>query len=171
MKKITLLIAVLSLTFLLSSCGYHNPNIYDGPSKKIYVKNWKNRSSKLSLNSDIYRSLNLWFQKSASITLVKSVDDADFILAGEVISLSLPSLSYTGDTTSEVRVHLQVRYVMKDLATGKIFFETPRETWTEEYTTSSSSSDSSKENEAIEEIVDDLSKNIYQKTLSKLRAL
>lgn len=171
MKKITLLIAVLSLTCVLSSCGYHNPNIYDGPSKKIYIKNWKNRSSKLSLNSDIYRSLNMWFQKSDSLTLVKKAEDADLILAGEVVSLSLPSLSYSSNTTSEVRVHIQVRYVMKDLATGKIFFEVPRENWSEEYTTNSSGSDSSKENAAIDEIVDDLSKSIYQKTLTTLRAL
>ena len=171
MKKITLLVAVLSLTFLLSSCGYHNPNIYSGPSKKIYVKNWKNRSNKLSLNSDIYSSLNLWFQKSESLTLVKKVEDADLILAGEVISLALPSLTYSNDSTSEVRVVLRVRYVMKDLATNKIFFESPSETWTEEYTTSGSGSNTSKENVAIDEIVDDLSKSIYQKTLTKLRAL
>lgn len=171
MKKFTLLIAMLLLTCLLSSCGYHNPNIYDGPSKKIYVKNWKNRSSKLSLNSNIYRSLNLWFQKSESLTLVKNVEDADLILAGEIVSLSLPSLSYSSNTTSEVRVHLQVRYVAKDLATGKIFFEVPSQTWTEEYTTNSGGSNASKENEAIDEIVDDLSKAIYQKTLTTLRAL
>lgn len=171
MKKFSLLIAVLSLTCLLSSCGYHNPNVYDGPSKKIYIKNWKNRSSKLSLNSDIYRSLNLWFQKSESLSLVKTADEADLILAGEVVSLSLPSLSYSSNTTSEVRVYLQVRYVMKDLASGKIFFEVPSQTWTEEYTTNSSGSDSSKENKAIDEIVDDLSKSIYQKTLTTLRTL
>lgn len=171
MKKIIFLITVLCSAFFISSCGYHNPNIYNGPSKKIYVKDWVNRSSKLSLTSDIYRSLNSWFQKSGSISLVKDASDADLILAGEVVSLSLPSLSYTDSSTSEVRVILTVRYVMKDIATGKILYEVPSERWVEEYQTSSSGTNSSKENDAIKDIVDDLSKNIYQKTLSQLRSL
>lgn len=171
MKTKINIIAIICCLFLISACGYRNANIYDGPEKKIYINNWQNRTNKLTLNSDVYRSLNLWFQKSQSIQLVSDKKDADLILAGEIVDIALPSLSFSDQTTSEVRVVLSVRYVIKDLTNNTIFIQAPHSIWTEEYTPSESSSSASKENKALEQIVDDLSKDIYQKTLKKLNSL
>ncbi len=98
------------------------------------------------------------------------MEEADLLLAGEVVSVSLPSLSYSNNKASEVRVVLNVRYVIKDLASNKIFLQEPHSVWTEEYNPTQSAS-TSKENEALNQIVDDLSKDIYQKTLKKLNSL
>ena len=168
LKKYSLLILLSAL--ILGGCGYHNANVYNGEDRQVYLSEWKNRTSKLSLSSGMYRSLVQWFQKSSSITTVRQKQDADLILAGEIISIDLPSLSYTDRTTSEVKVKLRVRYVMYDVLTNEILLEVPNEQWSEEYTPiSSNSSSPEKENEALATIVDDLSKKIYQQTLRALR--
>ncbi|CAG37330.1 LPS-assembly lipoprotein LptE [Desulfotalea psychrophila] len=171
MKKIAPFL-ILSILLVIGGCGYHNANVYSGPEKAIFLTEWQNKTSNLSLNSDIYRSLLQWFQKSDKIKVVRTGAEADLILAGEIISISLPSMSYTDRTASEVQVVLQVRYVIKDLATGKILIEVPRESWTEEYYPyAGNSSAPDKESQAIKQIVDDLSKKIYQQTLRKLNSM
>lgn len=167
-KGLTLFLTLFAIT--LGGCGYHNANVYSGEDRHVFLSEWRNRTSKLSLSSDMYRSLIQWFQKSSSLKNVKNKEEADLILAGEIISIDLPSLSYTDRTTSEVKVKLRVRYVMYDVLTNEILFEVPSELWTEEYTPISTSSASpERENEALATIVDDLSKKIYQQTLRSLR--
>lgn len=64
---------------------------------------------------------------------------------------------------------LTVRYILKDIETGEVLMEVPKETWTEEYSVGASSSASSdNEREALAVIIDDLSERIYLKTLTKL---
>lgn len=159
--------------FLLVSCGYYNPYVYSGPEKVIYITNWKNRTSELGLDSDIYQSLVRWFQKSGSIKISKQKEGADLVLAGEIVSISIPSLSYgAGNTTSEIKVKLTVRYILKDLTTGKAVMEVPKELWTEGYLVGASSSETrDNQDEAIKTIIDDLSQKIYQQTLVELPKL
>ncbi|WP_163336637.1 LptE family protein [Desulfopila sp. IMCC35008] len=167
------LLVVPFLMFLLVSCGYYNPYVYSGPEKVIYITNWKNRTSELGLDSDIYQSLVRWFQKSGSIKISKQKEGADLVLAGEVVSISIPSLSYgAGNTTSEIKVKLTVRYILKDLTSGKVVMEVPKEQWTEGYLVGASSSETSdNQDEAIKTIIDDLSQKIYQQTLVELPKL
>ena len=164
---------LLIVLLIVTACGYHNPNIYSGPPKTIYLAEWKNRTSRLGLDSQIYRSLTRWFQKSESISTVRKKEGADLILAGEIISQELPSLSYGSDsTTTEVRIKLRVRYILKEISSNKIVLEVPNQTWTEEYLTSSSStSNLNNEREALESIVDDLSRLIYQRTITEVPKL
>lgn len=169
----SLVLALLFTALLVTACGYHNPNIYSGPGKTIYLTEWKNRTSELGLNSELYRSLTRWFQKSGSITTMQEKEGADLILAGEIISLELPSLSYGEKSrTTEVKVRLKVRYILKEIASKKILLETPGELWTEEYlVTTSNTANRDNERKALEKIIDDLSKKIYQRTVSRLSTL
>ena len=161
---------IMLLLILVASCGYRNPNVYSGPSKVIYATEWKNRTSELGLDAEIYRSLNKWFQKSGSLTTVREKGGADLILAGEIVSIELPSLSYgVNNIANEVKVRLTVRYILKEIATNKVLLEAPRETWTEEYlVTSSSATNSDNEANALESIIEDLSRKIYQRTVATL---
>jgi hypothetical protein len=135
------------------------------------MPSWHNRTSELGLDAKIYQSLASWFRKSEAITLTKEKSGADLILAGEVVSINLPSVSWTGDArTSEVKVELVVRYILKDLANDKILWEVPSETWTEAYKTQgSSASVAEDEQDAVRQIIDDLSEKIYLGALNKLR--
>ena len=171
-KIIPALIAVLLLT-MFSGCGYYNPNVYTGSDKVIYVPEWKNRTSNLNLDSDLYRKLTEWFQYSSALSLTKEKAGADLILAGEIISIDLPSLAYdSADVASQVKVKLRIRYVLKDLKTNKILLEIPNQQWTDEYTVNASSStNETSEDEALDSIVDDICKRIYQRTIAMVSQL
>lgn len=161
------IIAVLLL--LLCSCSaYYFPQVYDGPHKSIYMPTWSNRTNKLGLDSKIYQSLSRWFLKSSSINITKNKDTADLILAGEIVSINLPSISWDGESNAtDIKVRLGVRYVLKDLSTGQILWEVPNQLWTEDYP--SQTVNATIEDEALDNIVDDLSESIYIGTLKIIR--
>lgn len=173
MKIVWRLLPIIVAVLVVTGCGYRNPNVYSGPHKTIYITEWKNRTSNLGLDSKIYRSLTKWFQKSGSISTVVKKAGADLILAGEIISIELPSLSYGANSvTTEVKVRLRVRYIVKDVASKKILLEVPDETWTEEYLVSSNVTQNiDSEKTSLETIIDDLSQKIYQYTVAELPKL
>ncbi len=173
MQKPWLLLVLLTAAGVLSACGYHNPNVYKGPAKSIYMTEWKNRTSALGLDSQIYRSLTSWFQNTEAISTVRQKEGADLILAGEIISLDLPSLAYgENSVTTQVKVVLRVRYILKDLATNKIVLEAPNEFWTEQYLVSkNNSANLDNEKKALDIIIEDLSRRIYQRTVSEIPRL
>lgn len=170
MKTLFKIIPFILCLFIVSNCGYRNPNVYSGPPKVIYLKEWNNRTSELSLDADIYRSLTEWFQRSSSISTTRDKEGADLILAGEIISIELPSLSYgANNDAAEVKVKLRVRYILKDLATNKIWMEVGNQLRTEEYlVTDDATTTEDNEDEAVESIIDELSKKIYQRTVAIL---
>lgn len=170
MKTVWRFFPLLIVALIVTACGYHNPNVYNGPSKTIYLTEWKNRTSELGLDSEIYRSLTRWFQKSGSISTIRKKEGADLILAGEIVSLELPSLAYGANSiTTQVKVLLRVRYILKEISTKKIVFEIPNETWTEEYLVSTNvTSNLDNEREALKIIVENLSKKIYQRTITEI---
>ncbi len=169
MKKIvSVLVLLSSMLLLLGGCGYYFPSVYDGPTRTIYMPEWKNRTNKLGIDITLYKSLSGWFQQSEAVILTKNKEKADLILAGEIVSIDLPSISWGGDTvTTDVKIKLGVRYILKDLKTGKVLWEVPNELWTEDYPSRTLSS--AAENRALTIIIDDLSERIYLGTLSKLR--
>ena len=173
MKLIYRFMPILFLAIILASCGYHNPNVYNGPAKSVYIAEWKNRTSELALGSKIYRTLMKWYQKSGSISVVRKKEGADLILAGEIISIDLPSLSFGLDNTAtEVKAKLRVRYILKEIATNTIVFEVPDETWTEAYLLGNSSTQAiNNEEEALDRIIENVSQKIYQNTVSGIPKL
>lgn len=174
MKTTLRLSSLFLLTALcLTACGYHSPYVYSGPEKSIYVTHWKNRTNALQLDTKIYQSLTHWFQKSNSLKVINEKTGADLILAGEILSIQLPSLSYgAGNNTTEVKVLLTVRYILKDIKTDKVLLEVPGETWTQDSRiTSSSTATSDNEAKALASIIDDLSEKIYMKALDRLSTI
>ena len=171
MKKAKRIIPIVLIgLFLFASCGYHNPYVYSGPDRDLYITTWSNRTNELLLDSKIYQSLVRWFQRSNQIKIVKQKEGAQLILAGEILSIDLPSLSFgTGNNATEVRVLLTVRYIVKDINSEKILLEVGQETWTEEYSVGANSSETAdNERKALGIIIDDLSERIYLKTLTAL---
>ena len=167
------LFVILAITVLISACGYRNPYVYSGPDRTIYATTWKNRTNELLLDSKIYQSLIKWYQKTGSLSITKTKENADYILAGEIISIDLPSLTYgRASSTSEVNIRLRVRYIMKDLKNDRVLMEVPSEVWTQEYKVGSDAAvNRDNENEALDIIVDDLSQKIYQRSLLELAKL
>lgn len=160
----------LLIALVLGACGYHNPYIYTGPEKSIYVTHWKNKTNALQLDTKIYQSLTRWFQKTNSIKVTKEKAGADLILAGEILSIQQPSLSYgVSNSAIQVKVVLTVRYILKDIKTDTVLLEVPSETWSEDArTTKSATVTADSETRALTTIIDDLSEKIYIKSLNKL---
>uniref|UniRef100_UPI004055F88B LPS assembly lipoprotein LptE n=1 Tax=Candidatus Electronema sp. TaxID=2698783 RepID=UPI004055F88B len=166
-----ILLSFFGFLLLLGGCaGYYFPNVYDGPEVAIYMPTWGNRTDKLGIDSTMYNSLSEWFLKSDKINLTKEKEGADLILAGEIISINLPGIGWSGEArTTDVKVELTLRYVLKDLRNGKIIWEAPQEVWTEDYNTLARQASS--EDEAVEHILDDVSEKIYLGTISRIRRL
>lgn len=165
--RVSLALFLLSV-FFLAGCGYYFPNVYEGPEQVIYMPNWENRTNKLGLDSRIYQSLSRWFQKLEAVKLTKERSGADYILAGEIVAIDLPSVSWDGVTrASGINVKLIVRYVLKDLETGQIVWEVPGKLYTADYTEQRVSS--SGDEISLREIVDDMSEDIYVGTLHRIR--
>jgi hypothetical protein len=160
------LAVICALAF--SGCGYYFPHVYEGPHRVVYMQTWKNRTNKLSLDMKIYQSLSRWFQKTETVRLTKEKTGADLILAGEIISIDLPSVSWNSvsDATG-TKVQLYVRYALKDLNTGKILWEVPSKLYTADYTVQTATS--AADDEALSKIIDDMSEHIYLGVLDKLR--
>ena len=160
----------LVLAVGISSCGYRNPYVYNGPTKTIYITNWKNRTSELNLNTDIYQSLLKWYQKAGSFKVTKNKSGADFILAGEIVSIKLPSLTFDAtNDASTVEAKLTVRYILKDLKQDKVLFEQKKITLSEDYLSSTNTQTTSdNEAKALEEIIDTISERIYLNTLKQI---
>ncbi len=173
MKMVCRLFPLIIMVCIVAACGYRNPNIYSGPHKNIYITEWKNRTSELGLDSKLYRSLTKWFQKSESISTVRQKEGADLILAGEVVSLELPSLSYgINSITAEVKVRLRVRYIVKEITSNRILLEVPDQIWEESYLVSTNSSaNMDNESKALDKIIEDMSQKIYQMTISGITKL
>lgn len=153
---------------LMHGCGYYFPHVYEGASRVIYMPTWQNRTNKLGLDMKIYQSLSRWFQKSESVALTKEKSGADLILAGEIISIDLPSVSW--NTISEVtgtKINLYVRYVLKDQKSGKILWEVPNKLYTADYTVPTSTL--AADDAALAKIIDDMSEEIYLGTLNRIR--
>lgn len=166
-------LSILLMLVLLGGCVYYFPHVYDGPTKKVYMPTWKNRTSNLGLDTEIYQSLSRWFQRSKSIILTKNKAEADLILGGEILSIVLPSVSWDASARStEVKVRLEVRYILKDLKSEEILWEVPKELWTEEYSTRGGSAAMAvNEQKALDVILSELSEQIYLGTLEKLRKI
>jgi len=164
------LLVIFCLIFLLGGCGYYFPHIYDGPERSVYMPNWKNRTDKLGLDAVMYQSISFWFQKSKAIRITKKKETADLILAGEITYIDLPSVAWDGNArATDIKVELALRYMLKDLKSGKILWEVPNERWTEDFNTLTLQAET--EDEALKQIIDDISQKIYLGTLEKLRKL
>jgi hypothetical protein len=169
------LLVRLALAFLLlllpASCGYHNPYVYNGKEKSIFLSTWKNRTNKLQFGEKIHQSLITWYEKSGAITVSQDAGNADLILAGEILAINLPSLAYgINNTAVQVKIYLDVRYVLKEMKTGKILLEVPRQTLSETYLiTSDISTTNDNEAKAVDLIIDDLSERIYLNSINQLQ--
>lgn len=165
------LLLVLCLALLLASCGgYYFPNVYDGPEVSIYMPTWKNRTDRLGIDSAMYNALSSWFLKSDKLSLTKDKEAARMVLAGEIVSIYLPGIGWNSSArTTDVKVELVLRYVLKDMQTGKIVWEAPRQVWTEDYNTVVQNA--ANEDEAVEQILDDVAEKIYLGAISRIRKI
>ena len=166
--------ALFATLLLLAACGYHNPYVYNGRDTTIYMTEWKNSTNQLEIDSKLYQSLVRWFQKSGSLHVIAERPGADLILAGEIKSVYFPSRSYISNNVAvEGRMHLTVRYILKDLQSGVTLIEEPNYVFNESYLISSDNPSVTRDNEdsALDQALNDLAQKIYQRCLAEIPKL
>ena len=152
----------------LAGCGYSFPHVMDGPERVIYMPDWPNRTNKLSLDTRIYQSLARWFQRTDAARITKKREGADYILAGEIQSIYLPSVAWDGVTRAAgINVVLTVRYALQDAKTGRIIWEVPGKSYSCDYAENRAGSVG--EEGALEEIIADLAVDLYMGAMRRLR--
>ncbi len=162
---LSLLLIILSV---LASCGYRTP--YSNTTQVITLHNWKNRTNELQITAEISNRLAEWYQKTSMVTTNGDTKTADLVLSGEIISIDKPILSYnTNNVANQIKVKLRLRYILKDLHSEKILIEEPGRTWIQTYLTANNAVQTrANYYAAIDEIVEKLCEEIYQRTLMAL---
>jgi len=123
-----LVVILLLVSFLCSSCGYSNPYVQkksqDTAAKTLMITTWQNRTNELGLESIYFRLFNAWFKQSSKITVVFDEEQADLKLNGEIAAIDLPGLFYNAfDEALEIKIKLTVRFTLHDNRNNTILWQ------------------------------------------------
>ena len=134
----------------LASCGYQfrvegaGPTIGEsgeagsaqsqpqGPVPRLAVPNFLNKTFEPNLELKFTNYTRHEFSAGGGVRVVTSKEAADFVLKGEIVTVVMPSLSFTQGDTFENRVIVTVRAVVEDVRKGKVVWD-QRSTATSEF--------------------------------------
>ncbi|UCE62599.1 MAG: hypothetical protein JSU59_06835 [Nitrospirota bacterium] len=136
MRHILLLIWVgLFVLIGLPACGYqfgvegNGPTIggervvkAEGPPVLLAIDPLQNRTFERDLEIKYSQYLRRQFKLTSGAEVVRTPQEADFLLAGAIESVSLPSLTFTQNGTQESRVSVRVKVEVKNRRTGKVLW-------------------------------------------------
>ncbi len=172
-----LLLALLMVVAAsLTACGYSNPYVQTGDDEKvkpdavsIYVDMWQNKTSEFGFQNDIKQSIIRWLKKSPHFSIAKRPDQADYILDGVIKSIHIPGLSYgKWDRAVELRVEVTYGVELKKRKTGEVVLKKQDADWHESFETGSDAASlEMNKREALREIADNISENIYVNLFNK----
>jgi hypothetical protein len=94
----------------------------EGPPVLLAIDPLQNRTFERDLEIKYSRYLRRQFQLNSGAEVVKTPQEADFLLAGAIESVSLPSLTFTQNQTQESRVSVRVKVEVKNRRTGKVLW-------------------------------------------------
>jgi len=154
-----------SLLFL-GGCAYNTTSILPTYIKKIYIQPFLNNSFRPDLDDKLMVAVNKEFVADGRL-VVSSKEDADAILFGEIKQYSLESLSYTEKiNTEEYKARILINIWLLDKRQDAILWrEDNIEAWTTASSTSIGGLEMNVENEAINEVIDKLSRKIVKRTI------
>lgn len=125
---------VVLTMFLLSACGYQfsvegvGPTIgggkpvSSGPPMVLAVRNFENHTFHPHLENKYTSYFRQEFTTNSGADVVYEERDADFLMKGEIVSVTLPSLTFTPNQTRETRVQVVVRVTVENQKTGKLLW-------------------------------------------------
>ena len=169
-KTIILLLIALILS-IIAGCGYYNPYVANSDAQPFSVHRsmWKNQTNELGLEAILYQSLSNWLRKTKIIDLKESLNDAQYQIVGKITMVDHPEIAYGDDNeATELRAQLGVEYSIVDKTNGTTIFDR-KKTYTETFHQSSSPTQlQTNKNEAMIQIADDISEEIYLYIINKV---
>ena len=124
----------LALSLSLSACGYQfrvegaGPTIGGAaatsspmsPSPRLVVRTLENRSFEPNLETRYTNYLRHEFSSGSGAQIVSETEAADLVLSGNILSVTLPTLSFSQTTTLESRVEVFVMVKVEETRTNRL---------------------------------------------------
>ncbi len=132
-RLITPIVVVLMLCALLHGCGYRfsvegpGPRLGSGsagddagPPVRLAIRDFRNRTFHDNLELAYTRAMRQEFSVGSGATIVAGDAQADYVMTGEIVSVSVPSLTFSTRQTREKRVDVVVRVTVARRRTGDV---------------------------------------------------
>ena len=136
-RFVSALVFVSTLFVVLPGCGYRfsvegpGPRIgggsapeQEGPPVRLVIRNLRNRTFQSNLEFVYTRYMREQFAVSSGAQVVADDAQAEYVMTGEIVSVTIPSLTFSAGQTRERRVNVVVRVTV-------VHRETGRNLWTE----------------------------------------
>lgn len=145
MKNCSFCILHFAFAALLSACGYQFRVEGVGPTiggargddaavraaaPRLRIPNFENKTFEPNLEIKYTTYARREFSAGSGARVVADGEPADLLLKGQIVSIVIPSLAFTLDTTLESRVTVTVKAIVEDARSGKAI-------WTQSATASS----------------------------------
>jgi len=99
---------------------------------RLVVPNFLNKTFEPNLELKFTNYTRHEFSAGGGVRVVTNQAAADFVLKGEIVTVVMPSLSFTQNDTFENRVIVTVKAVVEDVRSGKVVWD-QRSTATSEF--------------------------------------
>ena len=123
---------VLLLFVVLPGCGYRfsvegpGPQIggesvseREGLPVRLVIRDLRNRTFQSNLEFALTRYMREQFAVSSGAQVVAEDAQADYVMTGEIVSVTIPSLTFSSGQTRERRVNVVVRVTVAHRQTGE----------------------------------------------------
>jgi hypothetical protein len=155
----------LALSLSLSACGYQfrvegaGPTIGGAevtssptsPPLRLVVRTLENKSFEPNLETRYTNYLRHEFSSGSGAQVVPESEAADLVLSGQILSVVLPSLSFSQTTTLESRVEVMVLIKLEETRTQRLVWTQAAKGSSEFYVTSDLQFNRVLQNRALEQ--------------------
>lgn len=123
---------VISLNLLMAGCGYRfsvegmGPRIgggavqASGPLVPLIIRDFLNRTFHSNLEFKYTKYMRQEFAASSGANVVYEDGQADFVMKGEIVSVNVPTVTFSTTQAREGRVNVVVKVTVEDRSTGRI---------------------------------------------------
>ena len=131
-RFVSALVFVSMLLVVLPGCGYRfsvegpGPRVGGGPDPdqagppvRLVIRDLLNRTFQSNLEFAYTRYMREQFAVSSGAQVVADDAQADYVMTGEIVSVTVPSLTFSAGQTRERRVNVVVRVTVAHRETGR----------------------------------------------------
>ena len=161
----TALLACLACLALLAGCGYQfrvegaGPTIGSttatssstSPPPRLIVRTLENKSFEPNLETRYTNYLRHEFSSGSGAQIVMDTEAADLVLSGKILSVSVPTLSFSQTTTLESRAEVVVIVKVEETRTNRLVWAQTAKGTSEFYVTSDLQFNRVLQNRALEQ--------------------
>ena len=127
-----IILCVVSLSLLVSGCGYRfavegmGPRIggtsseATGPLVRLIIREFRSRTLHSNLEFQYTNYMRRAFAASSGATVLDDAGQADFVMRGDIVSVTVPTLVFSTTEARENRVNVVVSVTVEDRKTGRI---------------------------------------------------